>query len=514
MSRASVLRIAVTVASLSVGPCNEAAAQAAATPRHADDAIVHLLNRIAYGSRPGDVERIRSIGVREYVRQQLEPESISDPELEDRLRRYPALETKTADLAAAALDMRRGRREKVEPPGRRGELGEQGHGAQQAPRPVLELAAAKVERAIHGERQLEEVMVDFWMNHFNVFAGKGAGRVLIISYERDAVRPHALGRFEDLLSATAHHPAMLFYLDNWLSVAPGAEPPGRSRRRQPPSGLNENYARELLELHTVGVGGGYTERDVIEIARAFTGWSIQRPRQGGGFVFNAWAHDRTAKEVLGHELPAGGEKEEGDAVLHLLATHPSTARHISYNLAQRFVADEPPETLIDGMAETWRHTEGDIREVLRTLFESPEFWDRRHFGAKVKTPFELLTSAARALELDVPPRTILKALRALNHAPYAAEAPTGYPEVGSAWLDGGALEQRVRIAGSIGGWLGRDAVAGRPGRETADSTEIVRRLFPGGASSHLAAALQEALAEGGPDEALALALASPEFQKQ
>jgi uncharacterized protein (DUF1800 family) len=492
-----------------------------------DSAVVHLLNRIGYGPRTGDVERVQAMGVHEYILAQLNPEGVADPGIDERLGRYSTLEMETSDLAEMAYEEMRRRREAKRAAGAEGREGMEARRL-----PLLELAAARVERATHSERQLEEVLVDFWMNHFNVFAGKGADRILLTSYERDAVRPHVLGRFEDLLSATAHDPAMLFYLDNWLSVAPGATPPrglggkrvpsginekkrlpsGINEKKRLPSGINENYARELLELHTLGVDGGYTQEDVIEVARAFTGWSLDRPRRGGGFVFHEWAHDPGPKTVLGHALPAGGGEGDGEGVLHFLATHPSTARFVSTKLAQRFVADDPPESLVAKMEETWRLTDGDIREVLHTLLESEEFWDPVVFGAKVKTPFELLASTLRALDADVPPEPVLKALRAMNHFPYGAEAPTGYPEIGSAWLDAGTLDQRVQMAQLIAGKLPLEAL------DNADPTRgaelILGRLLPGGSSPELGAAVARALAEESPREALALALASPDFQKQ
>src|SRR5579884_1671999 len=236
-----------------------------------------------------------------------------------------------------------------------------------------DLAEARVYRAIYSNRQLEEELTDFWFNHFNVFLDKGADRYLVSEYERDAIRPYVLGRFRDLLEATAKSPAMLFYLDNWQSVgadaAANARRPAKARR-----GLNENYARELMELHTLGVDGGYTQKDVTEVARCFTGWTIKAPRQGGGFEYNDRMHDKGEKVVLGVTIPAGGGIEDGEKVLDILAHHPSTARFISKELAQRFVADNPPATLIDRMAQTFVKSDGDLREVMRTMLTSKEFW--------------------------------------------------------------------------------------------------------------------------------------------
>ena len=262
---------------------------------------------------------------------------------------------------------------------------------------TAQMQAARITRAVASDRQLEEVMVDFWFNHFNVYAQKGAVRWMLPAYEREAIRPHALGRFRDLVLATARHPAMLFYLDNWLStradlVIPGG--PNAGRRM----GLNENYARELMELHTLGVDGGYTQQDVIEVARCFTGWTIDRPQQGGGFVFRPLAHDRGAKRVLGQVIPAGGGQQDGERVIDILVRHPSTARFIATKLARRFVSDDPPAALVERAAATFRRTDGDIRAVLATIVTSPEFWSADAYRAKIKTPLEVVASAVRALD--------------------------------------------------------------------------------------------------------------------
>src|SRR5207249_558849 len=263
-----------------------------------------------------------------------------------------------------------------------------------------ELRAAKVVRAVTSERQLEEVMVDFWFNHFNVFAGKGDVRWYVSAYEREAIRPYAMGRFPDLVRATAHHPAMLFYLDNWLSAKPDFRVPvGPNRGRR--AGLNENYARELMELHTLGVDGGFTQKDVTEIARAFTGWTIENPRQGAGFRFEPRIHDTGEKIVLGHRIKAGGGEGDGEQVLDILSRHPSTARFIATKLVRRFVSDTPPESLVDRTAARFRQTDGDLREVMRTILISPELLAPEAFRSKVKTPFEFIVSAARATGAQV-----------------------------------------------------------------------------------------------------------------
>jgi uncharacterized protein (DUF1800 family) len=331
---------------------------------------------------------------------------------------------------------------------------------------VDELLQAKLLRAIYSERQLEQVMTDFWFNHFNVFINKGADRVLITSYEQDVIRPHALGRFEDLLVATAKSPAMLFYLDNWLSVGPNSmqalgipsgpgpygpyryprRPPNANAKRKQNSGLNENYGRELLELHTLSVNGGYSQRDVTEVAKVFTGWTIDKPFQGGTFQFDPRKHEPGPKFVLGHRIKPRGE-EEGREVLHMLATSPQTAHFISQKLAERFVSDNPPPEVVDRMAKTFLKKKGDIREVLSTLFRSPEFWADDAYRAKVKTPLEFVVSAVRATGADV--EDAMPLARQLNNMGmplYGAQPPTGYSMKAETWVSSSALLNRMNFA--------------------------------------------------------------------
>jgi uncharacterized protein (DUF1800 family) len=330
-----------------------------------------------------------------------------------------------------------------------------------------ELAQAKLLRAIYSDRQLEEVMTDFWFNHFNVFVGKGPERLLLTNYEQQTIRPHALGKFEDLLVATAKSPAMLFYLDNWLSVGPdsmqaqgiparpmGYGPYGRPRRMPPNpnvrrkqnAGLNENYGRELLELHTLSVSGGYSQRDVTEVAKVFTGWTIEKPFEGMGFRYEPRMHEPGPKFVLGHRIKSKGE-DEGREVLHLLATSPQTAHFISLKLAQRFVSDNPPATLVDSMAKTFEKKKGDIREVLETMFHSPEFWDEASYRAKVKTPLEFVASAVRATGADVDDAMPLaRQLNNMGMPLYGAQPPTGYSMKADTWVSSSALLNRMNFA--------------------------------------------------------------------
>jgi len=321
---------------------------------------------------------------------------------------------------------------------------------------------AKLMRAIYSERQLDEVMTDFWMNHFNVFINKGADRFLLTSYERDAIRPHVLGKFEDLLVATAKSPAMMFYLDNWLSVGPNSDValniPAHPQRRWGPgpqrprgkgkqsSGLNENYGRELMELHTLSVNGGYSQKDVTEVARVFTGWTLDQPRKGGDFRFEPRMHEPGDKIVLGHRIRENGE-HEGFEVLHMLAHNPKTAHFISQKLAMRFVSDDPPPALVDRMTQTFLKKNGDIREVLRTMFQSPEFWSPDAYRAKVKTPLEFVVSAARASAADVEnARPLVGTLNNMGMMPYGMMPPTGYSMKAETWVNSSALLARMNFA--------------------------------------------------------------------
>jgi len=334
-----------------------------------------------------------------------------------------------------------------------------------------ELVQAKLLRAIYSDRQLEEVMTDFWFNHFNVFAGKGPERLFLTNYEQQVIRPRALGKFEDLLVATAKSPAMLFYLDNWLSVGPHSmralgipdrpvrprgpyarprrfPPPNPNAKRKANNGLNENYGRELLELHTLSVNGGYSQRDVTEVAKVFTGWTIDKPNDGGSFKYEPRQHEPGPKFVLGHHIkPKGNGEDEGKQVLHLLATSPQTAHFISLKLAQRFVSDDPPPALVDRMAKTFEKKKGDIREVLTTLFHSPEFWDEGTYRAKVKTPLEFVVSALRATGADVDDAMPLARQIANMGMPlYGAQPPTGYSMKAETWVSSSTLLNRMNFA--------------------------------------------------------------------
>ena len=353
-----------------------------------------------------------------------------------------------------------------------------------------EVQSAKLLRAVYSSRQLEEVLTDFWFNHFNIYLNKGADRYLVTEYERDVIRQHVLGKFKDLLVATAKSPAMLFYLDNWQSQGPDSDaargrpqhaqaqphngrpnPPFRPRpvvlypvphpappqqpqpnanpqnnQPKPHSGLNENYARELMELQTLGVNGGYTQKDVSEVARVFTGWTLAEPREGGGFVFKPRLHEPGSKMVLGHTIKEDGENE-GLQVLDILAHHPSTARFISTELAQRFVSDNPPQSLVNAMAKTFTKTDGDLREVLKTMFHSREFWAPEAYRARIKTPLEFVASSLRATDAEITdPQPLVATLNRMGMPLYGMQPPTGYSTKADVWVNSAALLDRMNFA--------------------------------------------------------------------
>jgi len=417
-----------------------------------DDAtITHVLNRLTFGPRPDDVDRVRAMGLASWIDQQLHPERLDDSAV---VALLPPLETPPG--SADPRELRRFARQQIQ-----------------------SLAGAKILRATYSERQLQEVLADFWFNHFNVYAGKGRTAEYLAEYERDVIRPHVLDHFRDLLEADAKSPAMLFYLDNWLSADPnaaeriehmraerradvfGRRPFGRFGRRapvvprpnqaaNPPQGkkrvrgLNENYGRELLELHTLGVDGGYTQKDVIEVARAFTGWTIDRD---GTFRFVAALHDPGEKVVLGHKIKAGGGIDDGEKVLDIVASHPATAHRVAYQLAQRLVADEPPAALVDRAAARFQATGGDLREVVRTIVTSFEFLDASAHDAKFKTPLALVVSAIRTTGATVSDaRVLVQTLQQMGEPLYMCQPPTGYHNTADAWISAGGLVSRMNFA--------------------------------------------------------------------
>ena len=533
-----------------------------------DQRILHVLNRLGFGARPGDVERVKAMGLENYISQQLFPEKIDDTAAEAKLQNLETLRMTTAqlyekypqpgqllrqlqrrgdlpaDLAAARDNRAKGGANATnaanapktgeanpaqgssEMPGPGTEKTNEAAKNNPAPanndanpmnnaeyrRAVMEyfkennlrpaqfmtgeLQMSRILRAVYSERQLQEVMVDFWTNHFNVFAGKGADRWLLISYDRDTIRPHTLGKFYDLLRGTAESPAMLFYLDNFQSVSPNAQfpqqrpgaargplaqlmrggNPGQSMTNNPQQqrpqqqqrrGINENYARELMELHTLGVDGGYTQKDVQEVARCFTGWTIFAPRGAGAaaqaitdgrrlemlrdnagkFYFNPRVHDDGEKIVLGHKIAAGGGVRDGLMVLDILAHHPATAKFIATKLVRHFVSDDPPPALVDRVAQTFTKTDGDIREVLKAIFLSPEFNSADAYRVKVKRPFELAISALRTLGADTNGGPQMHQwITRMGQPLYGFQTPNGYSDVAENWVNTGALLERMNFA--------------------------------------------------------------------
>jgi uncharacterized protein (DUF1800 family) len=396
-------------------------------------------------------------------------------------------------------------------------------------------------RAVYSDRQLQEVLTDFWFNHFNVDARKGPDRFLLTEYERDVIRPHVLGKFRDLLEATAKSPAMLFYLDNWMSADPNGPhmatgPGGRAalapvRRggrgafgRMPlppapkpapqgktaPKGLNENYGRELMELHTLGVDGGYTQKDVTEVARAFTGWTIQNPRLGGGFRFEPRIHDLGEKIVLGHVIKANGEAD-GEQVLDILAKHPSTARFIATKLVRRFVSDTPPPALVDRAAVRFRETDGDLREVTRTILTSPEFLSPDAFRAKVKTPFEFVASALRATGADIRDASpLVRTMQQLGMPLYMCQPPTGYKDTADAWVNTGALVNRMNFSLTLAGNK-LPGVAVDSLQSQVDSQSFTRAILGDDVSETTRSTVAKATSA---PQMAALTLGAPEFQRR
>lgn len=453
---------------------------------------LHVLNRLAFGPRAGDVDRVLDLGVDRWIEQQLHPLSIDDAEVEASLASLETLRMSSAELfetyqqpvleARAEMRRRASEGEDVDSEEQTRQRIQRMRGERDPRQPLAELTTARVTRAVSSERQLNEVMVDFWMNHFNVFAGKQPVGVLLTEYEYDVIRPNIWGSFEELLLATARSPAMLAYLDNMRSVAemenrPSRSRPrismrgrgnrggvfggqGRSRRPAGPrerqalqrleqAGLNENYARELMELHTLGVDGGYAQDDVVALARILTGWSIERPGEGTGFVFRRELHDIRGKTFLGETFRAGGGFEEGERAIRMLARHPSTARHIATKLVQYLVADEAPGSLVDRVAARFTETGGNLRETVRAVVTSPEFFDRDVYRAKTKTPFEFVVSSLRATGAEVEPRFVFLQLREMGEPLYLCQPPTGYSDLSEDWISSAQLMSRINFGTAL-----------------------------------------------------------------
>jgi uncharacterized protein (DUF1800 family) len=533
------------------------------------DRALHVLNRLTFGPRPGDIEKVMDAGVDNWLEQQLQPDKIPNPLLDSKLAPYRTLQMQPRDMLQAfpnghmITEAAQGKRPLPSDPIQSGlwevlvaryrqqqQLNQQNVAALAAAIPMSpeeaakkaaadkaaqdaatqqakdaahhialmlltlpkekrmgalmqlpindrlafasnlpnedrdrlmpdfspaereiyyamnnnptgvvlsELQQGKILRAVYSERQLEEVMTDFWFNHFNVFLNKDIDQYLVTSYERDAIRAHALGKFHDLLVAVAQSPAMLYYLDNWVSIGPdsiaaGVKPGQQAKPGAANKGLNENYARELMELHTLGVNGGYTQADVTQVARVFTGWTFQSPQQAPGqdqrvgFMFDLKKHEPGAKEVLGHTIKDAG-MDEGMQVLEMLSRSPATAKFVCTKLARRFVSDDPPPALVKQMSETFLSTDGDIRAVLRTMFHSKEFWAPAVYRKKVKTPLEFVASALRATGTDVQnPGAAVQALAKMGMPLYLMAPPTGYSTAADVWMNSDALLDRLNFS--------------------------------------------------------------------
>ena len=576
-----------------------------------DEQILHALDRLTFGPRPGDVDRLKRMGLKKWMDQQLHPERLDEnPVLEARLQALESLRMTPLEavqhypsqpmlraiaqgkqplpddllLRASVERMLVRYRTRLQasntpiPPGPAPDLEpirpleevltpteleifHTGNGEKKrellesmpqdklddmlvamtqrqrtqlfgtAPVPIrrkifllnspqqviaYDLVDSKMLRAILSTRQLAEELDDFWFNHFNVFLEKGDDRFMVPQYERDAIRPHVLGQFRDLLEATAKSPAMLFFLDNSESVR--ADLDTNDKKRKVKRGLNENYGRELMELHTLGVNGGYTQKDVTEVARCFTGWGIQEPRKGGAFFYNDKLHDKGEKIVLGHVIAAGGGIEDGEQVLDILARHPSTAHFISKELAQRFVADNPPEALVNRMTQTFQSTNGSIREVMRTMLNSKEFWSEGAYRAKVKSPFEMVASSARALDANVIDGLgLANEVKTLGEPLYRKLEPTGYSNLNSEWVNSASLLGRMNFALQLA-QSHVESVKVDVSRFGDDPSEVAKALMFRAMSPETRAAIDKMLQDKdkrkNPALVAALVIGSPDFQKR
>ena len=428
----------------------------------ADQRIDQALQRLTFGPRPGDFDGIKKIGVRAYIEQQLDPDGIDDSTLRKRLEKLPTLMLSNPTLAEVYNPPKPKPTPTPEPKSTDTAIAEPTVAPSPTPAPkptptpknsyqvVTELQRAKLLRAVYSERQLYEVVVDFWENHFSIYANKDADRLLLTGFDRDSIRPFAFGRFRDLLGATAHSPAMLFYLDNWQSSVVREYPATKDKPARKIGGINENYARELMELHTLGVGGGYTQKDVQEVARCFTGWTIRKPNEEGLFYYNPAMHDNGEKVVLGQKIPAGGGIGDGEHVLDILAKSPATARFVATKMARRFLGDDPPQTAVNRAGQVFLRTDGSIRETLRSLITSPEFFSAAAYRTKVKSPFEFVASALRstAAETDAN-RPVLDWISRMGQPVYGRVTPDGYPDVSRGWLSNNDLLARFNFAGAL-----------------------------------------------------------------
>jgi uncharacterized protein (DUF1800 family) len=649
-SRGRVLSLAaLAVTAVMLGGSSYAVAQQGVTrkaksaPKAAVDSvsedakILHVLNRLGFGPRPDDVQMVKQVGLHRYIEQQLNPDLLDDSQLDRKLQGFPELQMSDSDIESKYKDfvtvdqnaakLRRQaaklaadktgqapntgtpvqagnaqanqaamRQAMANDPDMRQEVMETRRQLASAAEPVgllhEEFSAAKLLRAVESKRQLQEVLVDFWGNHFNIDIRKAPCGVLKVLDDRNVIRPHIFGKFRDLLEASAKSPAMLVYLDNFQSIADQPQTPNRPFRnrlafggavgaqgqnaalQKPPAqrrklGLNENYAREIMELHTLGVDGGYSQQDVREVARCFTGWGIGSPDgdrqvlnrygQAGVFQFHPRVHDNGDKTVLGVQIPAGGGIDDGEKVLDILASSPATMKHISYQLCQRLVSDEPPTSLVDKCVATWKRTDGDLREIYRTIITSPEFFSPEAMRKKIKSPFEYAVSSVRALNgsldtdeliskrqlpreanslirppqgggyLDINTNTLIGQIGTMGQPLFQYQAPTGFPEDSRKWVSSGALISRLNFSLALTQGKINDVRLDDPSEnsgETMDSNALIdriaTRILHGDISPSTRATLvNEAKASDGsagsdrltPAKIAALLLGSPEFQR-
>ncbi len=458
-----------------------------------DQRIAHVLTRLSFGARPQDAARVKAMGIDAYIAQQLNPEAIDDAALDARLAKLPTLALATPTLieqynppkpiatptpspmptTSPALSASPMPTASPTPAASMPVMDEMKKSVDEMKKPVdvtqakptaakplpparnpqqvvTELQRAALLRAVYSERQLNELLVDFWENHFSIYAQKDADRLLLTGFDREAIRPFTLGRFRDLLGATAHSPAMLYYLDNWQSSVLRKYPAANGKPARQTGGINENYARELMELHTLGVDGGYTQKDVQEVARCFTGWTIRKPNEEGLFVFNPAAHDNGEKIVLGQKISAGGGIKDGERVLDILASHPSTARFIATKLARRFISDNPPAAIINRAAAVFLKTDGSISETLRAIINAPEFFSPAAYRSKVRSPFEYAAAAMRALSAETDgQRPVLDWVARMGQPIFGRLTPDGFPDRADEWLSTGALLERFNFANAL-----------------------------------------------------------------
>lgn len=484
-----------------------------AKPLVDDQKAEHLINRLSFGPKPGDLETVRAKGIESYIKSQLNPQSLPESEeVATFVKSSPALTLSAPELVA-----------QYGPPAIKAQAnsmaledgGDKGKLTQEIRRNFFksiygDISKAKMLRALKSPRQLQEVMTDFWFNHFNIFGRKGLDNILVGAYEQQAIRPYVFGKFRNLLGATCEHPAMLFYLDNVRNqVLKGKE-------ASKADGSNENYARELMELHTLGVDGGYTQKDVTELARILTGLGIPnfaRPNQLSvrdgdgnsefGAYFNAKRHDFGDKVLLGHTIKGTGSDEIVEA-LDILARHPATAHHICYKLAQYFVSDTPPAPLVTRLAARFTKTDGDIKVVLNDLFHSPEFWDKSNQKSKFKSPLRYVISTLRVLDADPSNyEPLLGFLRNQGMPIYGCLTPDGFKSTTEAWLSPDSILRRINFSSAL-------ALGQRPGiyAGPADPKELTAIL-----GNELSGKTLSVIEKSPEPLKAALILGSPEFMK-